>query len=746
MRIDRIHIMRFGGIADLDLELSPGVNVIYGPNESGKSTVMRFVCFVLYGFADKTERENNMPPGFDSVSGWMVVTDGHGGKEREFRLERECFRSGLDRLSVINTATGAVVSRDKAPGISLLGLPREMFVKTAYISQSDGLSFDGSKLNDSIENILFSGDETVNTSSALKKLDSARVELSHKSGGGGKIGELRDKLITETAALETAEKNHAAVLERQIRLEDMRARLDTCEKNEAKLREGADAIGDLKTLRYAEQVEEYGRFLATKKKELSQYRAEGTWKGFLPNRLYLEKLKELKNDRDRLVAEKVTPIDTRTVPVDETAKKRLRESGRRISEAGGRQKVLDGLTELDAKVRRAQTFALLMGLLFLFAAAATVADALLAPRYILPFIVADVLFLAAMLVCFYFRAKYLSDIDKYLAEWSAEDYNTLSVALDSVIEETEIVGRDESIADENRKKFEEAIARLKEKDTEISKWLSMWGRADLDATIEEVEELRTGIENREKEIEGYQAKYDAMASSGYVESSSIRAKLEAAGVDPDNADPDDLSRRLDFARKAADSQRNHVHSLETELAALTAVFAEPAPIAERCIALMGEIEKLEARRDALALAYETLESASDALRASVAPALTETAGKLMAAATDGSLRTLGVSGELSLNYERDGRTMPEELMSSGTKDAAYICLRLSLLQLLAAKADPPIMTDEAFSRLDDKRLSRMIRLFYSLGEAGIQSLIFTAQKREGEVLSELDPEAMIIEL
>ena len=85
-------------------------------------------------------------------------------------------------------------------------------------------------------------------------------------------------------------------------------------------------------------------------------------------------------------------------------------------------------------------------------------------------------------------------------------------------------------------------------------------------------------------------------------------------------------------------------------------------------------------------------------------------------------------------------------MSSGTKDAAYICLRLSLLQLLAAKADPPIMTDEAFSRLDDKRLSRMIRLFYSLGEAGIQSLIFTAQKREGEVLSELDPEAMIIEL
>ena len=57
----------------------------------------------------------------------------------------------------------------------------------------------------------------------------------------------------------------------------------------------------------------------------------------------------------------------------------------------------------------------------------------------------------------------------------------------------------------------------------------------------------------------------------------------------------------------------------------------------------------------------------------------------MTAATDGSLRSLGVSGELSLNYERDGRTMPEELMSSGTKDAAYICLRLSLCSCLRRK-------------------------------------------------------------
>lgn len=51
MKLERIHIERFGAWQNLDLPVdSEGISVYYGPNEAGKSTLMRFVRGVLYGF------------------------------------------------------------------------------------------------------------------------------------------------------------------------------------------------------------------------------------------------------------------------------------------------------------------------------------------------------------------------------------------------------------------------------------------------------------------------------------------------------------------------------------------------------------------------------------------------------------------------------------------------------------------------------------------------------------------------
>ena len=38
MRITRVRIDRFGPFRDRELELAPGLTVVHGPNEAGKST------------------------------------------------------------------------------------------------------------------------------------------------------------------------------------------------------------------------------------------------------------------------------------------------------------------------------------------------------------------------------------------------------------------------------------------------------------------------------------------------------------------------------------------------------------------------------------------------------------------------------------------------------------------------------------------------------------------------------------
>lgn len=49
MIIKRLTIKNFGKIHNKTLELSPGINVLYGENESGKTTIHTFIKSMFYG-------------------------------------------------------------------------------------------------------------------------------------------------------------------------------------------------------------------------------------------------------------------------------------------------------------------------------------------------------------------------------------------------------------------------------------------------------------------------------------------------------------------------------------------------------------------------------------------------------------------------------------------------------------------------------------------------------------------------
>ena len=57
MKILSINITEFGGLSDFKLDLRGGLNIIEGGNESGKSTVLLFIMYMLYGLP-KSSRKN----------------------------------------------------------------------------------------------------------------------------------------------------------------------------------------------------------------------------------------------------------------------------------------------------------------------------------------------------------------------------------------------------------------------------------------------------------------------------------------------------------------------------------------------------------------------------------------------------------------------------------------------------------------------------------------------------------------
>lgn len=67
MKITAMHIYQYGKFSDRSFQLSDSpVQVIYGLNEAGKTTLMSFIKSVLFGFL-KSKNTNRKTAGFTAA-------------------------------------------------------------------------------------------------------------------------------------------------------------------------------------------------------------------------------------------------------------------------------------------------------------------------------------------------------------------------------------------------------------------------------------------------------------------------------------------------------------------------------------------------------------------------------------------------------------------------------------------------------------------------------------------------------
>ncbi|ART75670.1 hypothetical protein B4U37_06345 [Sutcliffiella horikoshii] len=95
LKITSLHIYGFGKLENVVMEnLSPNIQVIYGENEAGKSTVMAFIQAILFGFPAKNQQDLRYVPkkGFKYGGKLVVETD----DQRKITVERVAGRSSGD--------------------------------------------------------------------------------------------------------------------------------------------------------------------------------------------------------------------------------------------------------------------------------------------------------------------------------------------------------------------------------------------------------------------------------------------------------------------------------------------------------------------------------------------------------------------------------------------------------------------------------------------------------------------------
>lgn len=161
-------------------------------------------------------------------------------------------------------------------------------------------------------------------------------------------------------------------------------------------------------------------------------------------------------------------------------------------------------------------------------------------------------------------------------------------------------------------------------------------------------------------------------------------------------------------KQQAQERETHLRQLQTDLAVSQARLAD-LPGADSDPA--SELEELRFREQALSLAAEALNEAQTELERGYGPRLTALAGKYLNRLTAGRYDGLVLDRELRLELREtaSGLTRPLEALSSGTRDQAWLALRLAMTRLLLPE-DAPMVLDDALVTFDDGRTAAALSL------------------------------------
>lgn len=186
MIINRLILKNFGKFQGKEIELKEGINILFGKNESGKSTIHVFLQSMLFGMkrgrgkASKTDIYSRYMPWENGnwYEGSMVFTCG----ERTFRLERGFGKFAKAPILVCKT-DGEMLSVEHGDLDMLLGgITENVYENTVSVGQAKSRTEEGllKEIRDYLSEFQGTGDFRFHPEQAVEILKKRRKELEQK--------------------------------------------------------------------------------------------------------------------------------------------------------------------------------------------------------------------------------------------------------------------------------------------------------------------------------------------------------------------------------------------------------------------------------------------------------------------------------------------------------------------------------------------------------------------------------------
>lgn len=759
MIIKELYITEFGCIKNrkIDFFEKNGVNIIFGENESGKSTVFLFIKFIFYGIPRKTQNNNERERALSWSGGVASGSLTLEYKNKEYRIERTFSERARERVTVVDLDSGMPMSFERTPGEYFLGVPREVFESTACTGQMRSAEINGEKTAQSLSNMLSAADESVDTHSILKELDNIRVSYMHKNQKGGSLFDDESKIKSYRMKLEEAKNATLAIEGKEEAFEKVKAQYDAVklelEEKDALVSQ-FDKIALLKRFEELREKEARVPSIAERKECFAR---ENLKTEFFPTRKHVAELstasEELAVSKERLEARE-REKNALSVSFDND----LAELGALAEENGGAREMLEPYQKEKTKVARFKNIGIAciataligaFGAIAGFFALGIIATVIFACCSILIFAVS----VAILIWSAKLSKKIKDDIEALARSFGATTENfekRVDEALGHLALKREYIAENAKLSaelDVAKESFDRAklnavemIARTLANEADVDS-------ADLDAEAERLSHFLDEYEGivREEEAFLHILESEKNLLKRYDEE-ILRSEIT---VDIDSATPEAVAlaqRGRSYLVSQKNAFENKISLLQNELISLRIKAVDPLPVADSLAELEKKVERDRAFFDALVLAMDTIEKARVNMRGNVTPAISKTASELLSRVSAQKYNVLRTNSTLGVTVDADGFGVGADLLSGGTKDLAYLSLRLALIMKIYENEYPPVIFDESFCQLDETRLTRVLELLSTLCDEGIQILIFTSHKREEDACKRLNCKYKFIEM
>ena len=696
MRITRLRLKGLKVHRDLDLELAPGLTVVRGPNESGKTTLQRALEIALFRKATAGGAEidglRSWSSGEDERP-WIAVDfvqedlDGTraGTLEKDLRGAKGTVRLVLDDETVTDPGRADEMLAD------LTGIPSEKFFRsTASVRhhEVDDLARDEGALRDRLQASISGADR--GTSAAKRRLERGLHDLEAK--GERNPGRLR---VVEQAIA----RSEAIVAQGEAQLADLERDRDALVAARERRAASEHALTERRALlERARQAERLVADRAVAQERFERYR------------------------QAVVVATEVAELEgahpsPNPLPILRQLVERTRLLAREVGEL--RVQLSEEPTSVDYQVvipePRYRPFAWLASLLAIggVAAVAVGVFADLTPAVAGGAIAAVV----AVLLAVYARSRRRRAFDFRRQKQMREDEISRRLRGRSQLQdelrrtEADLTAQLVTIEVEDPAAAEDLLAREDAHCQAIDR-----GRAQLDGLVgkEPVETLPALRDAAALDIE---QKTGALEALGPIaKEPRARERLEVEVRDQEAA----LERARDD--EAAARARVEQNPVDAELVASEA---------ERLAAAREQLAALQRRERIYRATLEAIQRAETATMRTATRYLEKRMRGDLDRLTGGRYRRVAVDDatlDISVFAPERGDWVRIEDLSQGTLDLGYLAARLGLVRLVTQDRRPPLVFDDPFVTFDDDRAARAIAMLRELA-ADFQVIYLTTSER-----------------